>query len=107
MHMQLLQEGAVEKPQLYHTNPRHRKMKIKHLTKDQNWVERLESLGYGYHTDGNQPYWIDHSYYSIYDEVADQTFKATQVMWQMCLEAVPHVIDHKKYLLFQIPPYFH
>lgn len=82
-------------------------MKIKHLTKDQNWVERLESLGYGYHTDGNQPYWIDHYYYSISEEVADQIFKATEELWQMCLEAVQHVIDHKKYHLFQIPPYLH
>ncbi len=82
-------------------------MKIKYLTKDPNWVDRVEKLGYGYHTEDNTPYWIDHYYYSISEQVVDQIYQATQELWQMCLEAVDHVITHKKYHLFHIPNFIH
>lgn len=80
-------------------------MKIKYLTKDPNWVQRVEQLGYGYHTEDNIPYWIDHYYYSISEQTADQIYQATLELWQMCLEAVEHVITHKKYHLFHIPSF--
>lgn len=82
-------------------------MKIKHLSIDPNWIERLESIGYGYHSDKDTPYWIDNYYYSISPEFADQIHAATQELWQMCLEAVQHVIDHKKYNKFHIPNFIH
>lgn len=80
-------------------------MKIKYITKDPDWVSRLESLGYGYHTDAGQPYWIDHYYYSISEALADDIYKATEEAWQMCLQAVEHIIRHRKYDIFHIPPY--
>lgn len=80
-------------------------MKIKYLQKDPKWVQRLESIGYGYHTDQDIPYWIDHYYYSISEQTAEQLYHATQDAWQMCLQAVQHVIDHKKYHLFHLPQY--
>lgn len=80
-------------------------MKIKHVTKDPQWKERLEAIGYGYHTDLEQPYWIDHYYYSINEQLADKIYHATSELWSMCLEVVQHVIDHKKYDEFHIPMY--
>lgn len=80
-------------------------MKIKYLTKDPNWVQRLEELGYGYHTDNDQAYWIDHYYYSITDQEANVIYEATNELWQMCLEAVQYVMDHKLYEQFRIPPF--
>lgn len=80
-------------------------MKIKHVTKDPQWKERLEAIGYGYHTDLEQPYWIDHYYYSINEQLADKIYHATSELWSMCLEVVQHVIDHKKYDVFHIPMY--
>ncbi len=80
-------------------------MKIKHLTKDPNWVSRLEALGYGYHTDAGLPYWIDHYYYAISEASANDIYKATEEAWQLCLQAVEYIIRHKKYDLFHIPPY--
>lgn len=80
-------------------------MKIKYLNKDVNWKNRVEELGYGYHTDNENPYWIDNYYYSINEDLADKIYQATAQLWDMCLTAVEHVITHKKYDLFHIPKY--
>lgn len=82
-------------------------MKIKYLTKDPDWVQRLEKLGYGYHSDNNTPYWIDHYYYSISETLADKIYHATEELWQMCLKAVEYVIENQKYALFHIPNFIH
>src|SRR5690606_38393842 len=82
-------------------------MKIKHLTKDPNWIKRVEEIGYGFHTDHENPYWIDHYYYSISDQFADKIYHATAELWQMCLKAVEYVIENKQYHLFHIPAYIH
>ncbi|UYW02289.1 glutathionylspermidine synthase family protein [Flavobacterium agricola] len=80
-------------------------MKIKYNTKDPNWIKRVEDLGYGYHTDNQTPYWIDHYHFSITDYFAEKIYAATAELWQMCLHAVEHVIEHKKYDIFHIPKY--
>lgn len=82
-------------------------MKIKYLTKDPDWVQRLEEIGYGYHTDNDQAYWIDHYYYSISEQEADMIYEATNEVWQMCLEAVQYIIDNKLYEQFRIPAFMH
>lgn len=82
-------------------------MKIKHLVKDTNWKNRLENIGYGYHSDNDIPYWIEDYYFSISENFSEQIYQATQELWQMCLTAVEHVIDNKKYHLFHIPNYIH
>lgn len=80
-------------------------MKIKQLTLDPNWKNRLENIGYGYHSDGDNPYWIDHYYYSITNNEADLIYQATQSVYEMCLNAVQHIIEHKLYDLFHIPKF--
>nr|WP_297309183.1 glutathionylspermidine synthase family protein [uncultured Flavobacterium sp.] len=82
-------------------------MKIKHLVKDTNWKNRLENIGYGYHSDNDIPYWIEDYYFSISENFSEQIYQATQELWQMCLTAVEHVIENKKYHLFHIPNYIH
>jgi len=82
-------------------------MNIKHLTKDPDWVQRVESVGYGYHSDNEIPYWIDNYYYSISEETADKIYHATNDLWQMCLAAVEDVIKNKKFHLFHIPDFMH
>lgn len=82
-------------------------MKIKHLVKDTNWKNRLESIGYGYHSDNDIPYWIEDYYFSISENFSEEIYQATQELWQMCLAAVEYVITHKKYTLFHIPNYMH
>lgn len=82
-------------------------MNIKHVTKDPHWIQRVESIGYGYHSDNEVPYWIDDYYYSISEETADKIYHATNELWQMCLTAVEHVIKNKKFHLFHIPDFMH
>lgn len=82
-------------------------MILKHLKEDPNWKERLEELGFGYHSEDEIPYWIESYYYSISEDFADQIYNATQEVWHMCLKAVDYVIEHKKYDLFQIPVFIH
>lgn len=78
-------------------------MRIEKLNLDPNWKSRLENIGYGYHSDGDKPYWIDNYYYTIDNNTADLIYKATQSVWEMCLTAVQHIIDHKLYDNFHIP----
>lgn len=82
-------------------------MKIKYLIKDPDWIQRVESIGYGYHSEGNVPYWIDNYYYSISEKTADIIYNATAELWEMCLTAVEHVIKNKKIHLFKIPNFIH
>jgi len=82
-------------------------MVIKYLTKDPDWISRVESVGYGYHSDNSVPYWIDHYYYSITEKTADRIYHATNELWQMCLAAVEHVISNQKFHLFHIPDFMH
>ena len=80
-------------------------MQIKRLNIDPNWESRLESIGYGYHTLGGIPYWIDDYYYEITNREADLIYHATNELWQMCLDAVAYIIKNKQYQQFRIPPF--
>lgn len=80
-------------------------MHINKLRIDPNWEARLESIGYGYHSLGGVPYWIDDYYYEITNQEADLIYKATGELWNMCLEAVEYIIQNKLYTKFNIPPF--
>src|SRR5690606_17795745 len=80
-------------------------MQIKKLRIDPQWQSRLESIGYDYHTLDEIPYWIDDYYYEIRNRDADLIYKATNEMWQMCLDAVEYIISNKQYQHFHIPPF--
>lgn len=80
-------------------------MQIKKLRRDPNWESRLASIGYGYHTLDNIPYWMDDYYYEISNQEADLIYKATNELWTMCLKAVEYVIEHKLYDQFHIPKF--
>lgn len=82
-------------------------MKIKHLSAETHWQQRLENTGFGYHTDGDQTYWVENYYYSISPEMADKIALATSTMWNMCLKAVDHVISNRLYHTFHIPIFMH
>ena len=59
-------------------------MQLKKITAHENWQNRLENIGFGYHTDEkNQPYWIEDYYYSITEKEADQLFEATNELWKL------------------------
>lgn len=81
-------------------------MQLKKIKADENWQERLENIGFGFHTDDNkQTYWVEDYYYSITEKEADQLFEATNELWEMCLNAVEHVIQNNRLDEFKIPKF--
>jgi len=80
-------------------------MKIKKLRIDPNWQQRLEAIGFGYHSLGDVPFWVDDYYYEIRNKDADLIYQATKDLWEMCLEAVDYIIKNKQYDVFRIPKF--
>ncbi|MFZ1529866.1 MAG: glutathionylspermidine synthase family protein [Ferruginibacter sp.] len=70
-----------------------------------NWQTAVEKLGFGFHT-GDVPYWDESAYYSFSLPEIETIEKASNKLWQLCLEAVQHVIDKKTYTTLRIPPQF-
>jgi glutathionylspermidine synthase len=73
------------------------------ITPRNNWQAAVEQLGFGFHTT-DIPYWQEDAYYEFSLSEILKIEQATNELWGMCLEAVQHVIDHKLYPLFAIPP---
>lgn len=58
------------------------------------WKEKVEDLGFTFHSLDNK-YWFEEAYYRLtYDEVL-KLESATEELWDMCLHAVQHIIDNK------------
>lgn len=67
-----------------------------------NWQQAVQKLGFGFHTT-NVPYWNESAYYEFSIDEILFIEKATGELWDMCLEAVQHVIDKRQYDQFAIP----
>jgi glutathionylspermidine synthase len=67
-----------------------------------NWQGAVQKLGFGFHTT-NVPYWNESAYYEFSMDEILFIEKATGELWNMCLEAVQHVIDNRLYDQFAIP----
>lgn len=81
-------------------------MKLKRITPDPDWKQRLENIGFGYHTDeNNQRYWVEDYYYSITTKEADHIFDASNQLWEMCINAVENIIQNNRLDEFKIPSF--
>jgi glutathionylspermidine synthase len=72
-----------------------------------DWVRRVESVGMHYHTLDDGPYWDERAYYRFSTAEVEELERATYALDQMCLEAVAHVIDQRRFGPFGIPAAFH
>jgi glutathionylspermidine synthase len=70
-----------------------------------NWQKAVEQLGFGFHTT-NVPYWDETAYYEFSMDEILFIEKASAELWDLCLGAVQHVIDHNLYSRFSIPEAF-
>lgn len=69
-----------------------------------NWQKIVESQGLNYHTDeAGNPYWDESAYYQFSMKQVEDLERVTNNLHSMCLEAVQHVIDKKRYRELQIP----
>lgn len=69
------------------------------------WQQKVEDIGFGFHT-GSLPYWTENAYYEFEPYEIDLLEDATQELWDLCLEAVQRVIDQQLYDRFRIPAAF-
>ena len=71
-----------------------------------NWQKRVEEYGLHFHTLRGEPYWDESAHYVFSKHEVDTLERATYALYDMCLALVQHVIDHKMFGLFLIPPEF-
>ena len=71
-----------------------------------NWRAKVEALGFSYHTLDGVTYWDESTCYAFDRAQADIIEKSTSTLYQLCLRAVDHVICHRRYDYFRIPPAF-
>jgi glutathionylspermidine synthase len=72
-----------------------------------DWVQRVESVGMHYHTLDDDVYWDERAYYRFTAREIDELERATYELDRMCLEAVGHVVDNRRFEPFGIPEVFH
>lgn len=70
----------------------------------QNWQQAVEQLGFGFHST-DVPYWDESAHYAFTLSQIDQLERATNALWEMCLQAVEQVIKHQLWQLFAIPEF--
>lgn len=71
----------------------------------ENWQEKLEKLGFGYHS-VDDVYWDENAYYKFDPNEIRHLEKASAELWQMYLTAVEHVISKNLFYQFHIPEWF-
>lgn len=78
---------------------------MKRLINDvrRDWEKTVESQGMIYHSIDGVPYWDESAYYQFSMPEVDVMEKATNDLHALCLEAVQHVIDNKRYAQMKIP----
>lgn len=69
-----------------------------------NWQRTVEALGFGFHTT-DVPYWDESAYYAFTMPQIEKLESVTAELWDMCIEAVQHVIDNDLFDTFRIPPF--
>jgi glutathionylspermidine synthase len=73
-----------------------------------NWQEQAKQYGFHFHTMHGETYWDESAYYQFtLKQVEEHIETPTQMLHQMCLEVVEHVVNSEQWLeKFQIPAPF-
>jgi glutathionylspermidine synthase len=72
-----------------------------------DWREKVEELGFTFHTMYGEPYWVEEACYRFSESQVDELEDATAELHDMCMQAVRRVIAEKLYDRLAIPPAFH
>lgn len=80
-------------------------MKREILSPRKNWQEKLEDIGFNYHSIGGT-YWQENACYSFTAEEIDTIEAATQELHEMCLTAIDYIICEDLFEQFAIPVQF-
>lgn len=74
------------------------------ITPRNNWQQTVEGLGFGFHT-ADVPYWDESACYTFTMPEILKLEAVTAELWDMCIQAVQHVIDNNLFNQFMIPQY--
>jgi glutathionylspermidine synthase len=69
-----------------------------------DWREKVEALGFTYHTHENGAYWDESAYYALTRREVDELEAAANTLYQLCLDAAHVVIDREWWSRLGIPP---
>ena len=67
------------------------------------WQEKVEALGFHYHTIDGAPYWDETAAYRFELAEIEVLEQATNELYDLCLKAAQHIIDHRLFSRLQIP----
>ena len=59
-----------------------------------NWREKVEQIGFTYHTHENGPYWDESAYYQVTAAEIDSIESAANTLHALCIDAAESVIKH-------------
>lgn len=68
-----------------------------------NWEARVEEKGMLYHTANGVPYWNEEAHYEFNLDQIEELEAATNELQEMCIAAVQHVIDERRFEELAIP----
>jgi glutathionylspermidine synthase len=74
------------------------------VDKRPDWERKVTSQGLLYHTAGGIPYWDEGACYAFTPGQVDRVERVTAELWEMCLAAAQHVIEHNRYAELGVPP---
>jgi glutathionylspermidine synthase len=72
-----------------------------------DWPEKVEALGFAFHTFDGEVYWDERAAYRFSADEVDVLEAATAEVHARCLEAVAYVVERGDYERLRIPPAFH
>jgi glutathionylspermidine synthase len=71
-----------------------------------DWVARVQALGFDFHTMHGQPYWVESASYRFGVDEIDTLHDATDELQRLCLSAVEHIVQRRRFAEFAIPENF-
>lgn len=71
------------------------------------WQQKVEALGFSFHTMHGEPYWNESAYYLFSSREIDQIEDASAELHRLAILAVDHIISNKRLTEFSIPEAFH
>jgi glutathionylspermidine synthase len=77
-----------------------------------HWKARCAEIGFQFHTidygDGTDPtYWDESAYYAFTAAQIDTLESVSESLYQLCLNAVDHIVTKQRFADFHIPTQFH
>ena len=68
-----------------------------------DWREKVEALGFVFHSLDEEPYWDETAYYSFTSAEIDRIEEATNTLHELCIEAAGCVVDDNRFGELGIP----